>query len=413
MRTTSCRSRCRRSGFTLIELLVVIAVVSILIALLLPAVQKVRASAALSECTNNMKQIGIAVHNYVDTNGRFPGSLLWTHQTAFSLDAAGNPVPPGPLPAVAVDPNFVPPAIYAAAGYPKARSYSANTKSWNWLTFILPYIEQENLYQNLDPLNSTFAQKAQYIATPIRTLLCPLDVESPLWATSTYGVRYVDWTQAPYSYHHACTTYDRVALKSLPHGVTSYFGCWGQSVSKNSLTDNAQGGANFDAPAYGNVVGGPYPYPPHSDWCNAGDGLHFAINYVKSPPNQPASGVQALGENLNDHVRISEVTDGTSNTFWAGERRWADNINAAWCSTDDGGATAAFDLNCRRANGDPCGYPYNFGSDAWRFSSPHAGGVNFIYADGSVHLLSRNVSRTTYRALATYNGNDQIGSDAP
>jgi prepilin-type N-terminal cleavage/methylation domain-containing protein/prepilin-type processing-associated H-X9-DG protein len=413
MRPTSCWQRSRRVGFTLIELLVVIAIIAVLIGLLLPAVQKVRGAAARAACTNNLKQIGLASIHFHDSFGGLPASYLWTHQTGFPLDANGNPVPPPPLPAVAVDPNFPLPPIYAAAGYPKARSYSANTKSWNWMTFILPYIEQDSLFRALDPLNSTHAQRADLIATPISTFQCPADSERSEWATGVRGVRYVDWTQAPNSYHHASTTYDRDNSKSLKHGITSYFGCWGQTVSLSVLTDGIQG-ANADAPAYSPVCGGRYRTdPPHADWCNAGDGLHFAINYTKNPPGQPTSGPKAVGMNLGHFIKFAEITDGTSNTIWAGERRWADNINAAWCHTDDGGATAAFDLNCKRPNGEDCGYPYNFGTDAWRFSSAHAGGVNFVYADGSVHFLSKNISRATYRALATYNASDIPGPDAP
>lgn len=400
----------RRVAFTLVELLVVIAIIGVLMGLLLPAVQKVRGAAARAACANNLKQIGLAAISYHDTNNGFPASYLWTHQTNFSLDANGDPVPPPPMPSVAIDPAYPIPAAYA--GYPKARSYSANTKSWNWITFILPHIEQEGLFKQIDPLHSTQAERADLIATVIPTLLCPADAENPQWSGGARGLRYIDWTKAPNSYHHACTTYDRIAGKSLPHGVTSYFGCWGQSVSSGSLTDGVTG-ANFDAPAAGNVVGGPYPSPPHSDWCNAGDGMHFAINYVKNPPGKPTTGVQAGGENIGRFLKVGDVTDGTSNTIWCGERRWVDNINAAWSHTDDGGATAAFDLKCRRPNGDPCGFPFNFGSDAWRFSSSHTGGVNFVYADGSVHFISSSISRATYRALATYNGGDTIGSDAP
>jgi prepilin-type N-terminal cleavage/methylation domain-containing protein len=105
----------RRSGFTLIELLVVIAIIGVLISLLLPAVQKVREAANRTQCLNNLKQVGLALHNYHDTYHRFPPSL---------------------------DYAMYPPAAAKAWGAPR----KGWTTWWSWLAAIMPFIEQDNLW---------------------------------------------------------------------------------------------------------------------------------------------------------------------------------------------------------------------------------------------------------------------------
>jgi prepilin-type N-terminal cleavage/methylation domain-containing protein len=96
-----------RHAFTLVELLVVVAILAILVGLLLPAVQRVREVAARTQCTNNLKQMGLACHNYHDAQKSFP------------------------------------------PGYLATSAYPGTPPGWGWAAFLLPYAEQDNLFQQL------------------------------------------------------------------------------------------------------------------------------------------------------------------------------------------------------------------------------------------------------------------------
>ena len=142
-------ARPHRSGFTLIELLVVIAIIGILIGLLLPAVQMARESARRTTCTNNLKQIGVAIQNYHDAYKLLPPGYL------ADFDATGNENGPG----------------------------------WGWAALVLPYLEEGNLHQTIQfdlPIESP--ANARPRTTQITTYLCPSDSPEPIWVATTYDL---------------------------------------------------------------------------------------------------------------------------------------------------------------------------------------------------------------------------------
>jgi prepilin-type N-terminal cleavage/methylation domain-containing protein/prepilin-type processing-associated H-X9-DG protein len=148
-----------RTAFTLIELLVVIAIIAILIGLLLPAVQRVREAAARTRCANNLKQIGLAIHNFESTNGYLPPS---------------------------------------GSGYTAVSTAYFSGESFSVFARILPYIEQSNLYQLVD-LNRSALNQPAVTGQRIAVFLCPSDPNdkprpgSPPAYPCTYGANWGDW----------------------------------------------------------------------------------------------------------------------------------------------------------------------------------------------------------------------------
>ena len=149
--------RCRtRLGFTLIELLVVIAIIAILIALLLPAVQQAREAARRTQCKNNLKQIGLALHNYHDTHSVFPPGTLAILNDSTAVD------PSGPNP-----------------------GRTSVTGGWAWSTFILPFLDQAPLYNALNPNGSNFPGVPNELTrTVLSVFQCPTE-SSPSIHTAT------------------------------------------------------------------------------------------------------------------------------------------------------------------------------------------------------------------------------------
>jgi len=172
-----------RRGFTLVELLVVIAIIGILIALLLPAVQAAREAARRTQCNNHMKQVGLAMHNYHDVHKTFPPVAIWgvpnipqSHFTYYPYDRTPTlGTLPGPF-------------------------------HHTWLTFILPFMEQQPLYDTVNFRLPAWGQAV--VGTQLETLRCPSD-DGLTTPADSYGIAVTNycgtmgyhwWSPTPWDY---------------------------------------------------------------------------------------------------------------------------------------------------------------------------------------------------------------------
>ena len=190
----------RRRAFTLIELLVVIAIIGVLIALLLPAIQKVRDAANRAGCLNNLKQIGLALHHYHDAQGSFPPAYVRIFE--------------GPQPDQTTAPG------------------------WGWASFLLPFLEQEPLARQID--RTVRVEDSRYDRlriTLLRVFVCPsdrstgvfmvqtlFDDDLALAATNSYAASYGtggEIGEQPFSGNGAMCANSQVAIKDITDGTSS------------------------------------------------------------------------------------------------------------------------------------------------------------------------------------------------
>lgn len=318
----------RRSGFTLIELLVVIAIIAVLIGLLLPAVQKVREAANRMSCQNNLKQLALAAANYEGTNGRYPPGNL-TNKGAS-------------------------PGTYGSWPGP-------NTGT---LAFLLPYVEQDNVYKSAP---AGYFSDTSLVAA---------------WAYST----------PPYDNSAG----NQTGILPAAYNKIKGFLCPSDnadSVKKLGMFDMLYPGNNCSGPA-GSVCG---DYMPP-----AGPGFQLpgATNYVGCAGGLGDYTALANASYLlypgmyyvNSRTRVADVLDGTSNTLAFGETVGGNlttmDYNLAWFGS--GSMPVAWGLG---PNSDG-----TYGS-WYKFSSRHTGIVQFSFGDGSVRALKVGISAKNYRAL--------------
>ncbi len=344
----------RRPGFTLIELLVVIAIIAILIALLVPAVQKVRESAARAQCMNNLKQIGIALQAYHDVNKYLPPGMARFSE----MDQYGT-----------------------ATG-----QYSATY----WSFFVLPYLEQEPLFSSIPLQQFPDWTKGAYLTavqTQLSVLRCPITRDQINYTTTSGGIipnRYA----ISYAVNGSGSIGNPASVQGAPE-CPLYMddGTWTPTGAYNNW------GWYTDTP-----------------WRR--DGAFYQNSMVKLPQvTDGLSNTVAAGERLR---LITNPAWYPENEYGHGDEYGTWAIGTMWAENHVEAATGSIGIPLNYNPQTPAtGYVRFWASNtAGAFSSDHAGnGVCFVFLDGSVHLLSATTPDLIRLALGTIRGTESVTID--
>ena len=376
------RSSSRR-GFTLIELLVVIAIIAVLIALLLPAVQAAREAARRAQCTNNLKQIGIALHNYHTANDTFP--------LGDSFQPGGNSTT-----------NF------------------GLWESWSSHALMLGYLEQVPLYNAINfswgPLasgtgsNDTSGYNTTVTHAVINSLVCPSDpfAGGGKQNINNYGACYgattsplYNWTDngGPPYYNQIPSGSTGMFAFAIPYGIRDCTDGSSQTVAYAEWLVGDGRGAQFgnqNPPSRyrGNLMSG----------ASARGTDPQTIFNAFSNPNAILTNLQACTDQFK--TTTTGITD---------FKGWRWGIGAIGWSM----------FNCIQTPNDHtypiggCRQNFAVGSNSWpdaSFSigaaSNHPGGANVLFADGSTRFVKDSINRTTWWSIGTKAGGEVISADA-
>ena len=347
-------------GFTLIELLVVIAIISTLVALLLPAVMRARESGRRTQCLNNLKQIGIALHNYHEANKRLPPAAIGLRM----------PSPPGssPMPVNPWETTTLP--FWTGTGVgpnPPTGPQLGDHMGANWMVLILPHIEQDNAYLELNlSLGMAHPANSSVRGRNIASFMCPTEVSgNTKFSLYKYDAGDADWARTNY----AAQGGNGAVINNVYIGLNHNWNDNRFRLVRSPMGFN--GSANFDQ-------------------ILDGSSKTALVWEIRQNPNLPAvdpRGVWALGK-----VGSSIMGDcwGTNNTTCNG-------IN-------DRSDTGDKFFDCRAVSGLlGCG-PLDYLQAAPR--SSHDAGCHVLMGDGGAHYLSENLESQVGRAMDSMAGTE-------
>ena len=343
--------RPRRHAFTLIELLVVIAIIAVLIGLLLPAVQSAREAARRSQCTNNLKQFGLAVHNYLGTYQVLPFG---------KGDSYGGTIPGAP--------------VYAR---------------WSTNSQLLMFIEQGTLFNSVNfnlppetpgmagavpfmpPYQNSNRENATASRTQVATFLCPSD--GPTLSEWPGGNNYLG-----NQHTWACDLGDSQSSTLDPSEVPRGVFYWRSAVRAADVTDGLSNTAFYSEKIRGTAVPN-----PRTDML-----------------------VMAFASSLTDTFQKCSALPFTALPLTS--RQGMSWVMGEMCCTNYNHVAPPNSRTCASL-----GFPGTMANMAMQVppSSNHPGGVNTLFGDGAVRFLKNTVNTTTWRSLGTRNGGEVVSSD--
>ncbi len=349
----SSRTERGRSGFTLIELLVVIAIIAVLIALLLPAVQAAREAARRTQCVNNLKQMGLGIHNYIGTNDMFPPS--------------------------------------ATKG-----GWNLTSNELSWRAMILPQMELGPQYNSINfslQMNQNpYPAMLTVWYTTFNVFLCPSDGQG----------------QSPAGFAPLGNTGSVPTLNSTPDParpyvpITNYMMSFGDNYAIGNLTSQQN---PWETP-FGTTAVPPNPQIGVAGFWGTKDSGGSMRGFADYRDGQTAT-IASVTDGTSNTILLGESlpAEDPNNEMW-GFTGGASGVTIPinWKTSNRSGA-------CAGSWGSPdwtCAFSY-----AGRgFKSRHPGGANFLFADGSVKFMKNSVNRATYAALGSRNGGEVVSADA-